>query len=106
MSSLLLALNFTRFDSSFMNANAHEARPGKRANVAHARLFILAQHGPLSPPDAAFTLSLPPRLVLLTDYTCLQAAIATGRMNLNGTWKKKFCAIVPSSASSFWLLIG
>lgn len=36
MSSLLLALNFTRFDSSFMNANAHEARPGKRANVAHA----------------------------------------------------------------------
>lgn len=48
MISLLLTTNFTRCDSSFMNAYAHEARPGKRAHVAHARLFILAQHGQLT----------------------------------------------------------
>lgn len=54
MISLLLAPNFTRFDSSFMNANAHEARSGKRALVAHARLFILGQHGQLMSSRRSF----------------------------------------------------
>lgn len=70
MISLLLTLNFTLIDS-FMNANAQEARPGNGLMVRLRSFFILPQLGLLIATRCSFYLSRSPRLIPITDYTCL-----------------------------------